>query len=91
VVPGHGRPIKGLNREVIETFKDYLITLSDRIAELIGNGVASERLQAELQDWAYYTWARPTRIPFMLENVYQDVKWRGRFTKKAGFRDHMGS
>ncbi|MEX2452076.1 MAG: MBL fold metallo-hydrolase [Rhodospirillales bacterium] len=91
VVPGHGRPIKGLNNEVIETFKDYLITLSDRIAELIGNGIPSERLQAELQEWEYYAWARPTRIPFMVENVYQDVKWRGRFTKKAGFRDHMGS
>ncbi|MEQ8193644.1 MAG: MBL fold metallo-hydrolase [Rhodospirillales bacterium] len=90
VVPGHGRPIKGLNSEAIETFKNYLITLSDRIAELIGNGIPPERLQDELQDWEYYTWARPTRIPFMVENVYQDVKWRGRFTKRAGFRDHTG-
>ncbi len=92
VVPGHGQPITGLNIGVIETFKDYLVTLSNQIEELIGNGIKPDRLQEELEkSWKYYGWARPTRLPFCIDHVYHDVKWRSRFTKKSGFADHTGS
>ena len=79
VVPGHGAPIKGINKEAIETYKDYTISLRDRIMELVDNGVSSDQLEGEFKDWQYKDWGRPHLLPICIQHVYKDVVWRTRF------------
>ena len=50
VIPGHGMPVKGIGGQAIETYKDYLIELRARIAELIGNGVPPTRSRPSWPD-----------------------------------------
>lgn len=79
VIPGHGAPVRGVGRDAIETYKDYLIALRDRIAELILGGVTAERVAAELKDWKYAHWGREKLFPVCAQHVYKDVAWRLRF------------
>jgi cyclase len=80
VVPGHGMPVKGLGRQAIETYKDYLVVLRDRITELILNGVTPDRVAAELRGWKYDEWGRAELFPVCAQHVYKDVAWRMRFS-----------
>lgn len=80
VVPGHGAPLKGVGREAIETYKDYLVVMRDRIAELILNGVTAERVAGELAGWKYAGWGRGKLFPVCAQHVYKDVAWRLRFS-----------
>jgi len=80
VVPGHGAPVKGVGREAIESYKDYLVVLRARIAELIMNGVTADRVAAALHDWKYAKWGRQQLFPVCAQHVYKDVEWRLRFS-----------
>lgn len=80
VVPGHGLPVKGVGREAIESYRDYLIVLRGRIAELILNGVTAERVAPELEGWKYAKWGRGKLFPVCAQHVYKDVAWRLRFS-----------
>lgn len=80
VVPGHGAPMKGVGREAIETYKDYLVVLRARITELVLNGVTAERVAAELKGWKYAEWGREQLFPVCAQHVYKDVAWRMRFS-----------
>lgn len=80
VIPGHGGPVSGVGREAIETYKDYLSALRDRVAELILNGVTAERVSAELKGWKYAHWGRDKLFPVCVQHVYKDVAWRLRFS-----------
>jgi cyclase len=80
VIPGHGAPVKGLGREAIETYKDYLVVLRGRITELILNGVTADRVAAELEGWKYAEWGREQLFPVCAKHVYKDVAWRLRFS-----------
>jgi cyclase len=80
VVPGHGAPLKGVGREAIETYKDYLVVLRGRITELIFNGVTADRVAAELAGWKYAEWGREQLFPVCAQHVYKDVAWRMRFS-----------
>jgi cyclase len=80
VVPGHGAPVKGVGREAIETYKDYLVVLRERIAELILNGVTADRIATELEGWKYAEWGREQLFPVCAQHVYKDVAWRLRFS-----------
>jgi hypothetical protein len=73
-------PVKGIGRQAIETYKDYLIELRARIAELIGNGVPPDQVAAELAGWKYHEWGRAELFPVCAEHVYKDVAWRMRFS-----------
>ena len=79
VVPGHGEPLTGVNKEAIETYKHYTISMRDRIAELIGNGVSPDQLANEFKDWEYKDWGRPHLLPVCIQHVYKDYIWRTRF------------
>ncbi|MEX2450218.1 MAG: MBL fold metallo-hydrolase [Rhodospirillales bacterium] len=79
VVPGHGAPIKGVNRESIETYKHYTISMRDRVTELVKNGGSEDQLEAEFKDWQYKDWGRPHLLPICIQHVYKDVVWRTRF------------
>ena len=79
VVPGHGAPITGVNKESIETYMDYTISMRDRITELVENDVTAEQLESEFQDWKYKDWGRPHLLPICIQHVYKDVVWRSRF------------
>jgi cyclase len=80
VIPGHGMPVKGIGRQAIETYMDYLVELRARITELIGNGVTAEHVAAELAGWKYHDWGRAELFPVCAEHVYKDVAWRMRFS-----------
>jgi glyoxylase-like metal-dependent hydrolase (beta-lactamase superfamily II) len=80
VVPGHGLPVKGVGRSAIETYRDYLVVLRDRITELIGNGVTQDRIAAELDGWKYADWGRKELFAVCAEHVCRDVAWRMRFS-----------
>ena len=80
VIPGHGVPAQGVGREAIEAYRDYLVVLRDRIAELILNGVTAERVAAELKGWKYAKWGREKLFPVCAQHVYKDVAWRLRFS-----------
>lgn len=80
VVPGHGTPLRGVGRGAIETYRDYLVVLRDRIRELIANGIAPQRMAAELAGWKYAEWGRAELFPVCVEHVYKDVGWRMRFS-----------
>ena len=72
--------MSGVGREAIETYKDYLSALRDRVAELILNGVTAERVSAELKGWKYAHWGRDKLFPVCVQHVYKDVAWRLRFS-----------
>ena len=80
VVPGHGAPVRGVGRDVIETYKDYLVVLRGRITELIRNGVAEDSIATELAGWKYAEWEREPLFPVCARHVYRDVVWRMRFS-----------
>ena len=80
IIPGHGAPVKGVGREAIDTYRDYLVVLRERIAELILNGVTAERLAAELKGWKYGNWGRENLFAVCAQHVYKDVAWRLRFS-----------
>jgi cyclase len=80
VVPGHGAPTKGVGKDAIETYKDYLVELRRRLTELIANGVTQEQVAAELKDWKYARWGRDELFPVCAQHVYKDVAWRMRFS-----------
>jgi glyoxylase-like metal-dependent hydrolase (beta-lactamase superfamily II) len=80
VIPGHGAPLQGVGREAIETYRDYLVVLRDRIAELILNGVSAERVATGLKGWKYDKWGREKLFPVCAQHVYKDVAWRLRFS-----------
>ena len=79
-IPGHGLPVKGIGKQAIDTYRDYLVELRARITELIGNGVTPQRIAAELADWKYGHWGREELFPVCAEHVYKDVAWRMRFS-----------
>jgi cyclase len=79
VVPGHGMPVQGVGREAIETYRDYLVVLRDRVMELIQDGVSEEGVAADLQGWKYAEWGRAELFPVCARHVYKDVAWRMRF------------
>jgi cyclase len=80
VVPGHGAPVKGVGSAAIDTYRDYLVVLRARIAELISNGVTEEHVAAELEGWKYAEWGREELFPVCAQHVYKDVAWRMRFS-----------
>lgn len=80
VIPGHGAPVKGVGREAIDAYKDYLMVLRERMAELILNGVSADRIAAELKGWKYAAWGREKLFPVCAQHVYKDVAWRLRFS-----------
>jgi cyclase len=80
VIPGHGMPVKGIGKQAIDTYRDYLVELRTRITELIGNGVTPERVAAELAGWKYSNWGRAELFPVCARHVYKDVAWRMRFS-----------
>jgi hypothetical protein len=73
-------PVQGAGREAIEAYRDYLVVLRDRVAELILNGVTAERVAAELKGWKYAKWGRRKLFPVCAQHVYKDVAWRLRFS-----------
>ena len=79
VVPGHGLPVQGVNIEVITTYKDYVVSLRDRVTELIENGVTLDQMEAELHDWTYKDWAGAKKFGISIEHIYKDAIWRERF------------
>jgi hypothetical protein len=72
--------VKGVGRETIETYRDYLVVLHDRIAELVLNGVTAERVVAELKGWNYANWGREKLFAVCAQHAYKDVVWRLRFS-----------
>ena len=80
VVPGHGAPLKGVGREAVETYRDYLIELRARITALIGEGVGPDRIAQALAGWKYGHWGRAELFPVCAQHVYKDVAWRMRFS-----------
>lgn len=80
VVPGHGAPLKGMGREAIETYRDYLTELRARITELIAEGVGEDRIAQALEGWKYASWGREELFPVCARHVYKDVAWRMRFS-----------
>jgi glyoxylase-like metal-dependent hydrolase (beta-lactamase superfamily II) len=80
VVPGHGTPLKGVGREAIETYRDYLIELRARITALIDEGVGPDRIAQALDGWKYAHWGRAELFPVCAQHVYKDVAWRMRFS-----------
>jgi cyclase len=80
VVPGHGKPLQGVGRGAIETYRDYLVVLRDRIGELIADRLPPERMANELAGWKYAEWGRAELFPVCVEHVYKDVLWRRRFS-----------
>jgi cyclase len=79
VVPGHGIPIVGVGTEAIAVYKDYLVTLQQRIAELVTNGVSIEDSKNKFDDWKYFNWGRPQLVHTAIEHAYKDFVWRSRF------------
>lgn len=80
VIPGHGMPVKGVGKQAIDIYRDYLVVLRARITELIGNGVTPDRIAAELEGWKYGNWGRAELFPVCAEHVYKDVAWHMRFS-----------
>ncbi len=81
VVPGHGVPILGGGAEAIATYRDYLVTLQERVAELVDRGVGLEEAKTKFGDWKYADWGRPELLPTAIEHAYKDYVWRSRFYK----------
>lgn len=79
VVPGHGVPVVGGAAEAIATYRDYLVTLQERVAELVGKGVGVEEGKTRFSDWKYAGWGRPELLPTTIEHAYKDHLWRSRF------------
>lgn len=79
VVPGHGVPVVGAGAEAIATYRDYLVTLQDRVAELAAGGVGIEDAKSGFGDWKYLDWGRPELYPTAIEHAYKDYVWRSRF------------
>lgn len=79
VVPGHGVPIVGGGAEAIATYRDYLLTLQHRVAELANDGADIEEAKAKFGDWKYSDWTRPELYPTAIEHAYKDYAWRSRF------------
>jgi glyoxylase-like metal-dependent hydrolase (beta-lactamase superfamily II) len=81
VVPGHGVPLVGGGTEPIATYRDYLVTLQQRVAELADSGVGIEEAKTRFGDWKYANWGRPELLPTAVEHAYKDYVWRSRFYK----------
>ena len=81
VVPGHGVPVVGGGAEAIATYRDYLVTLQERVAELVDRGVGLEEAKTKFGGWKYAGWGRPELLPTAIEHAYKDYVWRSRFYK----------
>ena len=81
VVPGHGIPVVGGGAEAIATYRDYLISLQERVAGLVDSGVGLEEAKTKFGDWKYVDWVRPELLPTSIEHAYKDYVWRSRFYK----------
>lgn len=79
VVPGHGIPIVGVGGEAIATYRDYLVTLQERIGELVTAGVSIEDAKTKFDDWKYFNWSQPQLVQTAIEHAYKDFVWRSRF------------
>ena len=79
VVPGHGSPVVGVGTEGIAIYRDYLVTLQERIAELVTSGVSMEDAKTKFDDWKYFNWGRPQLVHTAIEHAYKDFVWRSRF------------
>lgn len=79
VVPGHGVPVPGAGADAIGTYRDYLVTLQARVAELAADGVGMEEAKTRFGDWKYLDWGRPELYPTAIEHAYKDYVWRSRF------------
>ncbi len=87
VVPGHGVPVVGEGAQAIATYRDYLVTLQERVAELADSGVGLEEAQTRFGDWKYANWGRPELLPTAIEHAYKDYVWRSRFYKYQVLRE----
>ena len=79
VVPGHGVPVVGAGAEAIGTYRDYLVTLQGRVADLASDGIGVEEAKTKFGDWKYIDWGRPELYPTAIEHAYKDYVWRSRF------------
>lgn len=87
VVPGHGVPVVGGGTEAIATYRDYLVTLQERVAELVDSGVGVEEAKTKFGDWKYAGWGRPELLPTTIAHAYKDYAWRSRFYRYQATRE----
>ena len=87
VVPGHGIPVVGEGAQAIATYRDYLVSLQERVAELVDSGVGLAEAKTKFGDWKYAKWVRPELLPTAIEHAYKDYVWRSRFYKFQTLRE----